>query len=34
MREGPSEPAYRSRFQTTFCGCETKVMVVSTEGKV
>jgi RNA-directed DNA polymerase len=24
MREGPSEPAYRSRFQTAFGGCEQK----------
>jgi group II intron reverse transcriptase/maturase len=29
----PLGTAYRSRFQTTFGGCETKVMVVSTEGK-
>ena len=33
MRVGPSEPAYRSRFQTTFGGCGLKAMVVSAEGK-
>jgi hypothetical protein len=33
MRVGPSEPACRSRFQTTFRRLWTKAMVVSTEGK-
>ena len=26
MRVGPSEPAYRSRFQTTFGGCSQKLL--------
>jgi len=33
MREGPSEPAYRSRLQTTSSCCGKKAMVVSVEGK-
>jgi len=33
MREGPSESACRSRFQTTFGGFWTKSKVVNAEGK-
>jgi hypothetical protein len=33
MRDGPSESAYRSGFQTTFGGCGREAMVVSAEGK-
>jgi hypothetical protein len=33
MRAGPSEPAYRSRLQTTSSCCGQKAMVVSVEDK-
>ena len=33
MREGPSEPAFRRRFQTTFMLLCLKGMVVSDKGK-